>query len=106
MKVERLPKVKAILGFLKSRGWTLVRKTDLFFVLAPPASLQIQGEFYYHIPLDENYRDYKKYISNLVNSFSELYEIEYDKLFEMLSESKEEMKQAIEMRRPVLDQAS
>lgn len=106
MANKKLPRIENILAFLKAKGFKMNRKTDLFHVLSPPAYLQIQEEFYYHIPRKETLRDYEKFISNVTNSISELYEIDYDELFELFSQNKEDLKKNIALKKEILAHVS
>lgn len=106
MKSERLPKVENMLAFLKARGWTLAEKNRLYYIMNPPPDMVFEKPFQYYVPIHEHFMDYPKLADLLVNSFSELFDLDYNTLWNVLCQSKNEMKKAIELRHELLAQAA
>jgi hypothetical protein len=103
---KKIPLVKNILNFLEARGWKLIGKNKLYFIFNPPSDIEWDADFQYYVPLHENFEDYQKTANLIVEGLSELYELDFETLYQFLSQTKEEFKKDIEIRKSVLAKAS
>ena len=75
------------IAFLKSKGWKLKKNKKAFFVLHPPKEIKSTEDFNYRIPKSEKGSDFKEYMTHLVFSIAELYELNKWDLLDLLSKS-------------------
>jgi len=94
-KVEyKRPRLKTTISFLKSKGWTVERQTDRFIVVKPPEETRFAEEvgFRYYLPHSEEVLSYDEAAFRMVETFSEIFDIPLQELFNLLSKSLDEIK--------------
>ena len=98
-------KTETVVAFLKARGWVLEKKDLISFILIPPAEFKPEphARFYVPLPRFEKAKDFELHINLVLNTISELYEIEKEKLITLFSESLEEMRKETKMRKEILE---
>lgn len=88
------PRLKTTLSFLKSKGWTVERQTDRFIVVKPPAETHDaeEGNYRYYLPHSEDVLSYDEAAFRMVETFSEIFDIPLQELFNLLSKNLDEIK--------------
>lgn len=87
------PRNKTIVKFLTSKGWTLEKKTQVYYVMKPPKEIVFENNgFRYYVPVNESAIDYDLFTFNLVSSIAQLYEIKRQVMFDVFSKTIKEIK--------------
>ena len=97
MKMDTIPKVKTMLAFLRANGFEQEDENKVFYIMRPPSFMKFEGDFHYFIPRHEKFSDYKRVAENLVESFSQLFEMDIDDLRELLSQDLKTIKENAEI---------
>lgn len=115
-KVEyKKPRVKTVLAFLQSLDWKIDKETERFYVMRPPdeKKSEEEGGFRYYVPANEVAITYNESAFRLTETFAELYEFPLQELFDLLSQSLEEIQREVEhypkrleVRKAILSHAS
>jgi len=91
------PKLQTIYAFLESKNWFLKKEDALFRYYAPPKTLGILDEdFLYRIPANEKGEDYENWTFGLLIGFHQLYDLDLQLLFDLLSKDSKEFKKGFE----------
>ena len=92
------PLVKTFLTFLYSKGWKKDKKWGGYFLMKPPKEVKSEDKsFRFYLPCVEDSDSYHELAFQAVETFSELYEIPLQELFDLLSQSMEEIKEEVEL---------
>lgn len=77
-----------------------------FMTVRPPKELKFDPEFVYKIPVNEEAPDFKEYATRQVFSIAELYQMDKWQLLDLLSQSIDQIKEDIELKKALLAHAS
>lgn len=96
MVIYKRPNFKTVLAYLKSKGWTLDGKPSVFCKMKPPKEFKFDDPaFRLRIPVNEEHLDDESaYI--LVRNIASLYEAKLQEMFDLFSQSIEEIKTEVE----------
>lgn len=98
-----VPNLLIVKRFLLSKGWGVQNQDDGFQYFTPPDSITFEADsFQYALPLTDNKLDYPEYMFRLVASIAELYELNKWYVFQLFSQSVEEIQQDVELKRGIL----
>ncbi len=91
------PKLATVIAFLKSKKWTIDKKTDRFIIVKPPEETRTmeEGGYRYHLPHSEEVYSYDQAAFIMVETFSEIFEIPLQELFDLLSKSLDEIREHV-----------
>jgi len=89
-------KINTTIAFLKSKGWKLKKTKKAFFLLSPPKEIKSDEGFNFRIPKSEKGSDFKEYMTHLVFSIADLYEINKWDLLDLLSKSLPQIQKDVE----------
>lgn len=64
-----------IISFLVNRSWQVVKEDELFLHLSPPQDFQLPQEYNLSIPKTDKPSDFKQYYNNLLEIFSDFYNL-------------------------------
>jgi hypothetical protein len=91
------PRNKTIVAYLKSNGWQLEKTGEVYFHMRPPKDMAFDDkDFQYLVPVYEDARGYDEFTFGVVRSISELYEVKFQELLDLFSQSLEEIKSDVE----------
>ncbi len=91
------PRNKTIVAYLKSKGWQLEKIGEVYFHMKPPKDMTFDDkDFQYLVPVHEDTRGYDEFTFGVVRSISELYEVKFQELLDLFSQSIEEIKSEVE----------
>ena len=101
------PKIKTIVAFLQTKGWSLAKKDKRFQYFAPPKEEKLDDpDFHFKVPVHEKGMDYEEYTYHLLIGFSQFYDIDLQFLFDLLSKDLVQIAQEKEIQERMLAMAS
>lgn len=101
------PNPQVVIAYLKARGWSIKGSTSQHTLMGPPKDLQFgDPSFQYKIPLNQMASDYQEYATRIVFSIADLYRLDRWKLLNLVSQSIDQIKQDIELKKALLAHAS
>ena len=89
-------KIDTTIAFLKSKGWKLKKSKKTFFLLNPPKEIKSNEGFNFRIPKSDKGSDFKEYMTHLVFSIADLYELNKWDLLDLLSKSLPQIQKDVE----------
>ena len=102
-----LPNPQVVIAYLKARGWTIKGSSSQYTLMSPPTDLSFgDPNFQYKIPLNQMASDYREYATRIVFSIADLYRLDRWKLLHLVSQSIDQIKQDIELKKALLSHAS
>ncbi|MEK7254181.1 MAG: hypothetical protein AAB316_05510 [Bacteroidota bacterium] len=83
------PNLKTFLAFLNSKGWRLIEKKSGYCLMEAPEEIKREDgqPFRYYLPCAEESRSHDELAHHAVETFSDLYDIPLQELFDLLSQS-------------------
>lgn len=81
-----------VIAFLKSKGWKPAGENAHFYRFQPPAQFTFEDGFMLELPKNEKAITYARYMSNIAEALSELYNLDKGKLEMLFSKTLEEIK--------------
>jgi hypothetical protein len=76
-----------IIQFLEAKGWLLTGQAGFFFIYRPPEDLGLPDDFVLHIPTTDQIGGFKRYYNNLLNVFSDFYNMKEEDLDNLIGQS-------------------
>jgi len=95
-------KIDTTIAFLKSKGWKVKKNKGSFVRLNPPKEIKSKDDFHFRIPKSEAGSDFKEYMTHLVFSIAELYELNKWDLLDLLSKRFPQIQKDIEYQQQAL----
>lgn len=72
--------VRSIISFLLNRNWQIAREDERAVELIPPANFELPGEYRLIVPTTTDRVDFDKYYANLLQIFSDFYQLNKEDL--------------------------
>ena len=101
--MRSIPNLELVRKFLLAKGWTIKNHDQTYQYFSPPSELKLANTaFQYALPIQDHHLDYHEYIYRTVASIADLYEFNKWHLFQLLSQSLEQIKEDVALKQAML----